>query len=151
MFLSLMPEWCEEMVKTVNSDCENVHGAQNKQNKTRKFVHKSHKKYLDFHREMVYNISYRARFVERRTLMKKDYMKPEGKVVAMSVRENIATSEGTASDDVKVHYTLNATDGTKYIQGSDIPATSTGNTSFDVFYDMVKTYLHNLANCRVED
>lgn len=83
--------------------------------------------------------------------MKKDYMKPEGKVVAMSVRENIATSEGSAFDDVKVHYTLNATDGTKYIQGSDIPATSTGNTSFDVFYDMVKTYLYNLANCRVED
>ena len=36
--------------------------------------------------------------------MKKDYMKPEGKVVAMSVRENIATSEGSAFDDVKVHY-----------------------------------------------
>ena len=83
--------------------------------------------------------------------MKKDYMKPEGKVVAMSVRENIATSEGTAFDDVKVHYTLNVTDGTKYIQGSDKPATNTGNTSFDVFYDMVKTYLYNLANCRVED
>jgi hypothetical protein len=102
---------------------------------------------------MVYNISYRARFVERRTLMKKDYMKPEGKVVAMSVRENIASSEGSSGDNFKVHYTLDLASGVKYIQGSDVPATNTGNKDFDSFYDMVKTYMYGgkLANCRIGD
>ena len=82
--------------------------------------------------------------------MKKDYMKPEGKVVAMSVRENIASSEGTSSGNYKVHYTWGEVPGVKYIQGSNVPATSTGNKSFDSFYDMVKTYMHNLGNCRAD-
>ena len=82
--------------------------------------------------------------------MKKDYMKPEGKVVAMSVRENIASSEGSSSDTYQIHYTWGAVPGVKYIQASDIPATSTGNKAFDSFYDMVKTYLHDLGNCRAD-
>jgi hypothetical protein len=115
-----------------------------------KIVYNNNKKDLDFPNEMIYNISYRARFIERRTLMKKDYMKPEGKVVAMSVRENIASSEGSSSDTYQIHYTWGAVPGVKYIQGSDVPATSTGNKSFDSFYDMVKTYLHDLGNCRAD-
>jgi hypothetical protein len=80
--------------------------------------------------------------------MKKDYMKPEGKVVAMSVRENIASSEGSSSDTYKIQYTWGEVPGVRYIQGSNYPATDTKNESFDSFYDMVKTYLHGLDNCR---
>ena len=80
--------------------------------------------------------------------MKKNYMKPEGKVVAMSVRENIASSEGSLQDTYKVHYSVDVVTGVKYIQGSNVAASDTNNKSFDIFYDMVKTYLHNLSNCR---
>jgi hypothetical protein len=85
--------------------------------------------------------------------MKKDYMKPEGKVVAMSIRENIASSEGSSGDNFQVHYTLDLDSGVKYIQGSNVPATNTGNKDFDSFYDMVKTYMYGgkLANCRIGD
>jgi hypothetical protein len=84
--------------------------------------------------------------------MKKDYMKPEGKVVAMSIRENIASSEGSSGDTFKIQYTVDLTSGTKYIQGSDVPATKTGNDAFDSFYDMVQTYLKpELAVCRIGD
>lgn len=82
--------------------------------------------------------------------MKKNYMKPEGKVVAMSVRENIASSGGSLSDTYKVHYNVDNATGVKYIQGSSVVASDTNNKSFDVFYDMVKTYLHNLSNCRAD-
>ena len=85
--------------------------------------------------------------------MKKDYMKPEGKVVAMSIRENIAASEGTSGDTYKIHYTIDAVTGVKYIQGGDVPATNTGNAAFDSFYDMVKTYLYPdriPANCTAD-
>ena len=82
--------------------------------------------------------------------MKKNYMKPEGKVVAMSVRENIASSEGSLNDTYKVHYNIDNATGVKYIQGSSVVASDTNNKSFDIFYDMVKTYLHNLPNCRAD-
>lgn len=82
--------------------------------------------------------------------MKKNYMKPEGKVVAMSIRENIASSEGSIGDTYKVHYNIDNVTGVKYIQGSKVVASDTNNKSFDVFYDMVKTYLHNLPNCRAD-
>ena len=118
-----------------------------------KFVKKAREKYIDFHEKIVYNISYRARFVERRTLMKKDYMKPEGKVVAMSVRENIASSTGSTGDTYKVYYSVNPATGEKFIQGSDVPATVTNNEAFNSFYDMVQIYLNRekLGNCRVAD
>jgi hypothetical protein len=83
--------------------------------------------------------------------MKKDYMKPEGKVVAVSVRENIASSEGSSGDVYGVYYTPSEDGLQQFIQGSDTPATNTGNKYFDSFYDMVKTYMNGgkLANCRV--
>lgn len=84
--------------------------------------------------------------------MKKDYMKPEGKIVAMSIQENIASSESTTGDTYGIHYTIGV-DGTRFIQGSDVAATNTGNAKFDRFYDLVKTYLYpekNLANCRFD-
>jgi hypothetical protein len=115
---------------------------------SKKIVYDDNEKHLDFPNEIIYNISYRARFIERRTLMKKDYMKPEGKVVAMSVRENIASSEGSSSDTYKIQYTWGEVPGVRYIQGSNYPATDTNNEAFDSFYDMVKTYLYGLDNCR---
>lgn len=85
--------------------------------------------------------------------MKKDYMKPEGKVVAMSVRENIASSTGSTGDTYKVYYSVNPATGEKFIQGSDVPATVTNNEAFNSFYDMVQIYLNRekLGNCRVAD
>lgn len=73
--------------------------------------------------------------------MKKDYMKPEGQVVTMSIQENIASSESLTGDTFGIHYTV-GTDGVKYIQGGSIAATNTGNEKFDRFYDMVKSYLY---------
>lgn len=84
--------------------------------------------------------------------MKKDYMKPEGKVVAMSVRENIASSTGVTGDTYKVHYIVNPVTGEKFIQGNTVPAADTKNEAFNRFYDMVQIYLNPaLSNCSVPD
>ena len=48
--------WCEETVKTVNSNRENVQSAHDCQAKNGKFVQKNEQKRIDFHGEMVYNI-----------------------------------------------------------------------------------------------
>jgi hypothetical protein len=68
----------------------------------------------------------------------------------VSVRENIASSEGSSGDVYKVYYTYSEDRSQKFIQTSDVLATSTNNEYFNSFYDMVKTYMYldKLANCR---
>lgn len=75
--------------------------------------------------------------------MKKDYMKPEAKVVAMNLNENIATSLG-GSDTYGMRYRLGDDGVTKYIYTSDIAAQDTGNDRFDRFYDLVASYLYGV-------
>lgn len=78
--------------------------------------------------------------------MKKDYMKPEGNLVALQANENIATSgavNGGAVLNYGVYYL--EVSGTKYIMGNTgYPASSTGDEKFDCFYDLIISYIHNL-------
>jgi hypothetical protein len=79
--------------------------------------------------------------------MKKDYMKPEGKVVAMNLNENIATSG--SSDTYGMKYRLGADGVTKYIYTSDYVACDTDNERFNRFYDLVASYIYGIdPNCR---
>ena len=81
--------------------------------------------------------------------MKKDYMKPEGKVVAMNLNENIAIS-GSA-DTYSMTYRLGEDGVTKYIYTSDQVACNTGNDRFDRFYDLVASYIYGVDPiCRSE-
>ena len=75
--------------------------------------------------------------------MKKDYMKPEGKVVAMNLNENIAASFGSA-DAYGMRYRFGEDGVTKYIYTSDVVACDTGNDRFDRFYDLVASYIHGV-------
>ena len=82
--------------------------------------------------------------------MKKDYMKPQGNVVAMQVNENIALSidKPTSSLNYGVNYVV--VGDKRYIQGDvNYEASSTGDEKYDRFYDLIISYLHNLpSNCR---
>ena len=81
--------------------------------------------------------------------MKKDYMKPQGNVVAIQVNENVATSgqEHTTEVSSGVQYAIIGTQA--YIMGNtDYARTSTGDEKLDRFYDLILTYLHGLSNCR---
>ena len=82
--------------------------------------------------------------------MKKDYMKPQGNVVAMQVNENIALSidKPTSSLNYGVNYVVIG--DKRYIQGEvAYEASNTGDEKYDRFYDLIITYLHNLpSNCR---
>ena len=82
--------------------------------------------------------------------MKKDYMKPQGNVVAMQVNENIALSidKPTSSLNYGVNYVVIG--DKRFIQGDvNYEASNTGDEKYDRFYDLIITYLHNLpSNCR---
>ena len=89
-------------------------------------------------------------FRKENSTMKKDYMKPQGKIVAMQVNENIAISldKPMTSMDYGVSYVV--VGGTRYIQGvQEYPAANTGDDKADRFYDFLISYLKNLpSNCR---
>lgn len=91
-------------------------------------------------------------FRKENSTMKKDYMKPQGKVVAMQVNENIAISidKPMTSMDYRVNYVV--VDGVRYIQGvQDYPAASTGDEKMDRFYDFLISYIKDLpSNCRFD-
>lgn len=82
--------------------------------------------------------------------MKKDYMKPQGNVVAMQVNENIALSvdKPTSSLSYGVNYVVIG--DKRFIQGDvNYEASNTGDEKYDRFYDLIISYLHNLpSNCR---
>lgn len=81
--------------------------------------------------------------------MKKDYMKPQGKVVAMQVNENIAISidKPMTSMDYGVSYVI--VGDKRYIQGDlGYEASSTGDPKMDRFFDLLVVYLNKLPeNC----
>lgn len=83
--------------------------------------------------------------------MKKIYMKPDGKVVALRVNENISTS-GKPVGEVPFGVKYNvAADGTNYIYTSTTPSVSTNDESFNAFYDLIISYLYQLdPNCRFD-
>lgn len=82
--------------------------------------------------------------------MKKDYMKPEGKVVTLRMNENISTSgdSGVAGDTFGMSYIV-AGDKT-YIYTSSFEASNTGDDKYDRFYDLIISYIHGLSNCRYD-
>ena len=83
--------------------------------------------------------------------MKKDYLKPEGKVVALRMNENISSSGGFAlGDKFGIHYTVIG--DKKYIFGdTSVETSNTGDEKYDRFYDLILSYLHNVdPNCRFD-
>ena len=80
--------------------------------------------------------------------MKKNYMKPEGAVVAMCMNENIsASSRGPVSDRFGIHYTV--VGDNRYIFGdTSVPASNTGDDKYDHFYNLILVFIHNVdTNC----
>ena len=82
--------------------------------------------------------------------MKKDYMKPEGNVVALLVNENISTSISSKPYESPYGIEYDIVGDSRYITGDpNYPATDTGNPEVDQFLDWVLSFMHNLpANCR---
>jgi hypothetical protein len=82
--------------------------------------------------------------------MKKEYMTPAARVIAMSVNENIATSRPfgdgpSGNNDVTYNYSMDGT--TKYIAFSEVQASTTGNDAFDKYMDKLLMFTHGLFNC----
>ncbi len=102
--------------------------------------------------------------------MKQEYIRPMGQVMAVRLRENIATSAGgdigggtgggtgggiagggsgnPASSLYGVTYRQEG--DTVYISTGTYVASSTGSTTFDSFYDLVTSYVYDLTSvCRI--
>lgn len=79
--------------------------------------------------------------------MKKDYLKPEGKVVAMRMNENISASGFPVNDVFGIRYTIDGDN--KYIFGDTrFTASDTKNERYDRFYDLLLIFIHNInPNC----
>ena len=89
-------------------------------------------------------------FRKENSTMKKDYMKPQGKIVAMQVNENIAISLDVPDTFLDYGVSYVVVNGVRYIQGvQDYPAHDTGDEKVDRFYDFLISYINNLpSNCR---
>ena len=82
--------------------------------------------------------------------MRKNYMKPEGKVVALRMNENISASGEPAFRD-SFGITYNVVGDTKYIYTSTtVQATSSTDDRFNAFYDLILSFIHDLSNCRFD-
>jgi hypothetical protein len=81
--------------------------------------------------------------------MKKDYMKPEGSVVAMRTNENVAASANGSNPQVYYFVQYSVVGETRYIQDStEYVAADLGNESLNRFYDMLIAYINGLdVNC----
>ena len=81
--------------------------------------------------------------------MKKDYMKPEGSVVAMRTNENVAASANGSNPEVYYGVQYSIVGETRYIQDStEYVAADLGNETLNRFYDMLIAYINGLdANC----
>ncbi len=79
--------------------------------------------------------------------MKKDYMKPEGAVVAICVNENISTSRGGTEDAFLVHYGENS-EGKRVIFDSNVPACEIGTEDQRRLIDLLNSFAYGLVNCR---
>jgi hypothetical protein len=79
--------------------------------------------------------------------MKKDYLKPEGKVVALRMNENISLSGFPTNDRFGIHYTIEG--DKKYIFGDTrFEASNTKNDRYDRFYDLLLAFINNIdPNC----
>jgi hypothetical protein len=79
--------------------------------------------------------------------MKKDYMKPEGAVVAICVNENISTSRGGSLDAFLVHYGKDS-EGKRVIHDSNVPACEVGTEDQRRIIDLLNCMAYGLVNCR---
>jgi hypothetical protein len=81
--------------------------------------------------------------------MKKDYMKPEGSVVAIQMNENVAASANGSTPQVSFIVQYSIVGETRYIQDStEYVAADLGNETLNRFYDMLIAYINGLdANC----
>ena len=81
--------------------------------------------------------------------MKKVYMNPKGKVVALHVNENISSSRNifeTESDPYGIKYMV--VGDKKFIQTSDHEACSLGDEAYNRFFDLIVCALYDLdPNC----
>lgn len=84
--------------------------------------------------------------------MRKVYMKPNGKVVALRVNENISTSGvlgWIGSDQFGVHY--NVVGDKRYIYTSNYESVNTKDESYNAFYDLIISYLYKIdPACRFD-
>jgi hypothetical protein len=78
--------------------------------------------------------------------MKKDYMKPEGAVVAICVNENISTSRGGTADAFLVSYGKNS-EGKRVINDSNVPACEVGTEDQRRIIDLLNCMAYGLSNC----
>ncbi len=96
--------------------------------------------------------------------MKQDYMKPAGRVVTLSLQENIAASGGgipggpgggtigggggvAGELPTNIYGVIYRGEGdTIYISNSSFSASSTGSGTFDHFYDLVTSYVYDLTS-----
>ncbi len=85
--------------------------------------------------------------------MKQEYVKPSGRVLAIRLQENIAASAGGGEGgggSSLYGITYRQEGDTVYISTGTYVASSTGNTTFDSFYDLVTSYVYDLTSvCRV--
>ena len=84
--------------------------------------------------------------------MGKTYMRPEGKVVALCMNENISVSRGENiffNDAFGLSYRMQGE--TAYIYNSTtVKATEVGDDRYKAFYDLLLTYVYDLSNCRFD-
>jgi hypothetical protein len=78
--------------------------------------------------------------------MKKDYMKPEGVVVAICVNENISTSRCGSEDAFLVHYGKDS-EGKRVINDSNVPACEVGTEDQRRIIDLLNCMAYGLSNC----
>ncbi len=85
--------------------------------------------------------------------MKQDYVKPAAGVLVMRLKENIAASaggSGIGGGSSLYGITYRQEGDTVYISTGTYVASSTGNATFDSFYDLVTSYVYDLTSvCRV--
>lgn len=85
--------------------------------------------------------------------MKKVYMNPEGKVVALHVNENISSSGNVfESESHGFGMTYTIIGDKKFIYTSDHEACTLGDEDYNRFFDLVVSFLYDLdPNCRWEE
>lgn len=90
--------------------------------------------------------------------MKKNYMKPEGRVVAVSVNENIASSESMSEFLLGYKIIYNYVEGHRYISLNDMadgtdPMESSGYSDYNVFKDILLAIKNwdSVGNCVIRN
>ncbi len=86
--------------------------------------------------------------------MKKEYVRPAGRVLPLRLSEPVAASSGELGPGVAGGNSYGITyrweGDSLFISNSTHIASSTGSATFDAFYDLVTSYVYDLGSvCRV--